>query len=446
MDPGRRFLILGLAALVTSLSGGGSAPETRAAASAIAELVRAASPSQAELVARRMEAGFLMDQLNIPGAEHLGRVELSDLDAALREKLEGAGPGRPVHMTRPEGGLLVAQLLPSKPAILGSTEYRQDPSRIGSRPAFNPTNNDLLIYDVPVDSNDLAAVCEAKKSLVANEVESARATVKALPAAASLPDLVSAHGRLGGALSFTGDVAGAIEAFEVIHERMQAEPPSAMRAIRLGMAMEALGILNLRRGEQENCVMHHNREMCLFPLSPAAWHKESDGGRRAVDYFTRQLEMDGDNLEARWLLNVAAMTIGVHPDGVRERFRIGPGVFKSAEDLGRFWDTAESAGLALRDNAGGSVTDDFDNDGLLDVVISSRDPCEPLRLFRNRGDGTFADRTEAAGLQGQLGGLNVTQTDYNNDGWRDLFVMRGGWRPPFATRSCATTATAHSPT
>ena len=33
------------------------------------------------------------------------------------------------------------------------------------------------------------------------------------------------------------------------------------------MARESLGLLQLRRGEQDNCLMHHNREMCLFPLS-----------------------------------------------------------------------------------------------------------------------------------------------------------------------------------
>jgi hypothetical protein len=50
-----------------------------------------------------------------------------------------------------------------------------------------------------------------------------------------------------------------------------------------------------------------------------------------------------------------------------------------------------------------------------------------LRLYRNRGDGTFADVSERAGLLGQLGGLNLVQTDYDNDGWTDIFVMRGGW-------------------
>ncbi|HWB34628.1 MAG TPA: VCBS repeat-containing protein, partial [Rugosimonospora sp.] len=43
------------------------------------------------------------------------------------------------------------------------------------------------------------------------------------------------------------------------------------------------------------------------------------------------------------------------------------------------------------------------------------------------GDGTFEDRTKEAGVGGQLGGLNCVQADYNNDGFLDVYVIRGAW-------------------
>jgi hypothetical protein len=58
------------------------------------------------------------------------------------------------------------------------------------------------------------------------------------------------------------------------------------------------------------------------------------------------------------------------------------------------------------------------------------DVCAPMRLFRGRGDGTFEERAAAAGLGDQLGGLNISQADYNNDGHLDILVMRGGWDLP----------------
>ncbi len=391
----------------------------------MAQLVLVDANGPVDHVVRRLQAGFLMAQISIPGARALGHVPLSDLDAGLREELLRLGPGKTV--TRPaQGGTMVAQLASDAPAVLGQTEYRQEVARIGSRPAFSPTNVDLLTLDVPVDPNDLLAVCEAKKKMLQDELDAARNAAIKVPKEAGLHEVVAAYSRLGGAIAFTGDMRGAILAFERIGERMVADP-QAMAAGRLGFVLEALGILNLRRGELENCVKHHNREMCLFPLSKAAQHLNGDGARQAIAYFGKQLELEPDNLEVRWLLNIAAMAAGTYPESVPERFRIGPAAFESVEDPGRFWDVAPAAGLARTDNAGGTIADDFDGDGLFDVVLSSRDPCEPVRFHRNLGDGRFEDLTQRAGLAGQLGGLNLVQTDYDNDGRPDVFVMRGGW-------------------
>ena len=52
---------------------------------------------------------------------------------------------------------------------------------------------------------------------------------------------------------------------------------------------------------------------------------------------------------------------------------------------------------------------------------------DQMRFFWNRGDGTFEDRTDAAGLTGEVGGLNLIQADYDNDGLLDVLVLRGGW-------------------
>ncbi|MBZ0269776.1 CRTAC1 family protein, partial [bacterium] len=68
-----------------------------------------------------------------------------------------------------------------------------------------------------------------------------------------------------------------------------------------------------------------------------------------------------------------------------------------------------------------------DGDGFLDILTSTEDPSGQLLFFRNRGDGTFEDRTEAAGLLGQLGGLNLVHADYDGDGDRDVLLLRGGW-------------------
>ncbi len=398
---------------------------------AMAELVGATDEATAGFLATRMEAGFFPDQLQIPGTRSLGRAPVSDLDPALRALLERAGPGRTVRLPQPARKMiLVAQLVSPLPAILGRLEYRQDQSRIGSKPAVNPAAAELLGRDVPVDGNDLEAVCAAKTEMIENEIKRARAAAEAVEPEGPLDDVLNAYGQFSSALAFTPEMPGAIKALEIVARRLEMEAPAPQRTFLLNTATEALGILQLRRGELDNCLMHHNAEMCIFPLSPKAQHTAGDGSRRAVELFTRALERDPDSFELRWLLNAAAMTIGVHPAGVPERWRIDPAAFRSPERAPHFVDVATSAGLSRPDSAGGTIADDFDGDGLVDLVVSSRDPCEPLRLFRNQGDGTFEDLSERAGFLKQLGGLNITQTDYNNDGKLDVFVMRGGWETP----------------
>ncbi|HZZ40083.1 MAG TPA: CRTAC1 family protein, partial [Acidobacteriaceae bacterium] len=137
-----------------------------------------------------------------------------------------------------------------------------------------------------------------------------------------------------------------------------------------------------------------------------------------------------DVVQVRWLLNLACLTLGEYPEGVPPADRILPSVFASEEPIARLTDVAPAAGLDFASMAGGVAVDDFENNGLLDIVVSSYDVCQPLRYFHNNGDGTFTDRTAQAGLSDQLGGLNIVQADYNNDGCMDLLVLRGAWEFP----------------
>ena len=122
------------------------------------------------------------------------------------------------------------------------------------------------------------------------------------------------------------------------------------------------------------------------------------------------------------------MTLGDYPDRVPPASLIPPAAFDSDADIKRFVDAAPRLGLSLRGHhAGGSVMEDFDGDGLLDLMVSSVGLRDQLRLFRNNGDGTFTERTAAAGLTGEVGGLNLVHADYDNDGHPDVLVLRGGW-------------------
>ncbi len=196
--------------------------------------------------------------------------------------------------------------------------------------------------------------------------------------------------------------------------------------------MALLGIVSLRLGEVENCLECVGPSSCLFPIDPSAVHKKPAGSREAARWFASYLEEKPRDLRVIWLLNLAAMTLGEYPGGVPEADRVPLGPFASAVDIGRFENVAAAAGLGARgaNLAGGSVFDDFTGDGLPDLFTTSLDADRGASLLVNRGDGTFADRSEGAGLDDQVYALNVRAADYDNDGDLDVLLLRGAWEWP----------------
>ena len=229
-------------------------------------------------------------------------------------------------------------------------------------------------------------------------------------------------------LNYEGAADESYKNLEQLRAAVEASPE--LRAEMLGTVMYLQGIVALRRGENDNCVMCRGESSCILPISKSAVHTFPTGSRLAVKHFTEYLEQFPEDIDARWLLNLAHMTLGEHPGKVDPRFLISIDSFvKSEIDIGRFRDIGHVVGVNRFNQAGGSVMDDFDNDGRLDLAVSSFDPTQPIALYQNKGDGTFKDNAESAGIKDQLGGLFCCQTDYNNDGLLDIWVSRGAWLP-----------------
>jgi ASPIC and UnbV/FG-GAP-like repeat len=190
------------------------------------------------------------------------------------------------------------------------------------------------------------------------------------------------------------------------------------------------GVAAMRRGENENCLECRGESSCILPISPAAVHTIPSGSRLAIQHFTEYLRQFPGDLEVRWLLNLAHMTLGEHPGKVDPKYLISLDRCTQSEfNIGKLRDVGHLLGVNRFNQAGGSIMEDFDNDGLLDLALTSFDPTLSMAYYRNKGDGTFEDRSKEAGVTEQLGGLVCYQTDYNNDGRLDVFVPRGAWLP-----------------
>ena len=203
--------------------------------------------------------------------------------------------------------------------------------------------------------------------------------------------------------------------------------PGALHRIQI-----LLGLSYLRLGERDNCIHQHSVDSCLMPIRGAGVHEIERGSRGAIREFEAVLERNPGDLSARWLLNIAYMTLGEYPDEVPAPYLIPAQVFESDYDIKRFRDVAPAVGIDVMSLSGGGIMEDFDGDGYLDIFASSWGLRDQSRYFRNNADGSFADLTEEAGLLGITGGLNAMLTDYDNDGYSDILILRGAWRnrPP----------------
>jgi ASPIC and UnbV/FG-GAP-like repeat len=287
----------------------------------------------------------------------------------------------------------------------------------------------------PANPEDLRSICEAKRQAAPATISATEqylASLTAKPAAQQdVAGIVLTRKSLGQLFGYQGEMTRAIEQFVAAYRSVVSLAPKMPNLVPARAYLAALlGVAELRRGELENCVHGHAAASCIVPIDENGRHHAPSGAQNAIKYLTAYLSEHPDDLDIRWLLNVAYMSLGTYPQSVPAQYRIDPGAFTSAENPGRFADVAGQKGLDARGLAGGAVIEDLDGDGLLDVVVSSVNACEPLHYYHHERDGTFRDQTEAARLSDQLGGINATATDYNNDGRIDLFVMRGGWEFP----------------
>ena len=260
--------------------------------------------------------------------------------------------------------------------------------------------------------------------------------LRTVPPPSEPRDLLRYRSEIARFLLYAGQSEEAAETLEDVLTQSLAEPgvsPTFVSAVR-----QLLALSHLRVATQRNCAAGAATRRCSAPMRRTGIHPDERPARRAIELYEGILRDPPDEstaLDSRWLLNLAYMTLGDYPFEVPEPWLVPPTAFRSDYDVRTFPDVAPRLGIDVAGRKGGAVLDDFDGDGDLDLVASSaglfavvagENPTQ-LRYFRNNGDGSFTDRTAAAGLTGLVSGLNLVQADYDNDGFVDLLVLRGAW-------------------
>jgi hypothetical protein len=159
-----------------------------------------------------------------------------------------------------------------------------------------------------------------------------------------------------------------------------------------------------------NILYHNNGDGTFTDVSEKAGITKAIGKGLGVSFA----DYDGDGFTDVFVANDSVQCFLYHNNG-----------------NGTFNEVGLMAGVGFNEDgktfAGmGADFTDFNNDGSPDVVVTDLSN-ERYMLFRSNGDGTFRDATNLSGLGSAsiaFSGWSTHFFDYDNDGWKDLFVAQ----------------------
>ncbi|HEU4692042.1 MAG TPA: FG-GAP-like repeat-containing protein, partial [Vicinamibacterales bacterium] len=439
---GTSFLLAFTVLLFAVTTTGGQAPKTD---TLTLRIIVVESQEDARMVQTRLARGEdfadLARTLSVDPSSRdggmIGTVGISTLRPELQDVLQNVGIGHLSPITRVPLGFAILEVVsdtdvltdsPSNAGLMGltaegSVKYVIDVAGFGAAAVAA-----RLFSSPEVWNRNPQAACEQRTQVVDTAIATLRKDF-ASPSAQQIADaghaVVQGLAMLGQFHVYRGEMDEAIREYQRAYDLAGQHDPKSLLNLE-----EVLGIAYLHRAEMANGIYHEPGDRCLLNHDGLPAFAKTMDVQKAIEHFSRYLAERPDELEVRWLLNLAHMATGGYPQKVPREHLVPMYQFTAGGDVGRFQDVAVRSGVSSFAAAGGVVVDDFDGDSHLDIMTSSLEPCGPLRFFRNNGNGTFSDRAPVAGLGDQLGGLNIVQADYNNDGHLDLLVLRGGWELP----------------
>ncbi len=285
----------------------------------------------------------------------MGSIDPATLRTELRDALHGLVPGQLSQIVNLPTGFAILKVL----AASGGCESREAQqarqfaiSAAGNiRYSFdisglNETEAAFSMYPKPDGwEQDLQRSCEIRRQSLASGDERARNLLHQTNSSSTPEDvtkqqfdLMSALVARGQLRAYMGQMSEAIEQWETaycngsIHFDLCAAVPG--RVARIGY---------LHKSEMDNEAYRRPGERCLFPMGPGTKYKQTAASETEIQHFLKYLGLKPGDLEVKWLLNLAYMTLGTYPGAVPKEYLLPPSSFASSEDIGRFTDVAPEA-------------------------------------------------------------------------------------------------------
>jgi tetratricopeptide (TPR) repeat protein len=206
-------------------------------------------------------------------------------------------------------------------------------------------------------------------------------------------------------------------------ERLKHDPDDKDATLELGRTLMKCGLWDQALAEldkvaQDPAFRARARHSAAIALYRAGRFEQ------ALQACLDSMNSDSTNERARVWMWFSAQKIGGYPENVPADFRMEMKPGWDSTDL-QYEDIAAKIGLDKTSAGRGTAIFDYNNDGLLDIVITAaHGGCS---LYRNNGDGTFTDVSVGSGLDECVNAFAIAAGDYDNDGFTDLFITRLGF-------------------
>jgi tetratricopeptide (TPR) repeat protein len=297
------------------------------------------SSAKADRILQRLKSGedfaALARELSIDPTSsdggYMGRVDPSALRSELRDAVKGVAAGQLTNVMRVPSGYAILKVLPrgEADALQNTSPARILPSSSTGTIRYAPNvggkgEADLAFRDFAKPegwSQNLQALCRIRQHSLAAVIDEVMKSLDPANPEGVSPgrplDIIQMRYALANLYAYQGEMDKAIEEWQAAYQVAASQLAGAMPELE-----EVLGIAYLHKSELDNDVYRQPGERCIFPPRLNQSYAKPAASEKAIEYLQKYLQRNPDALDAKWMINLAYMTLGKYPAGVPQQYLI----------------------------------------------------------------------------------------------------------------------------